>query len=186
MRTIVKHYYWTSTNTNYTVSEDILTTPVMQDFHSPLRLNSDTVTRQVWFPRLDVRTDRSAGAPTPYWWVGSTVNLVVVWDVTSSFPAVNVGVGARDTRIMGFVSLIPEPHTYDSSFDTTVTFRGPAGGLVLEEKRKGLGGEVIPQVIGEIWGFDNHGVLDQTHGSHVVTRLSMLSSVLWASDQATP
>jgi hypothetical protein len=179
---MAKFHYWTETNTNYTVSEDILSTPVMQDFHTPLRQNNDTVTRQLWFPRVDVRTDRSAGAPTPYWWVGATINLVVVWDVNSSFPSVNISVGGGDPRVMGTLSLIPAPHTYDSSFDTTVTFRGPAQGLNLEGQRKGLGGEVIPQVINKVWGFDNYGVLDTSHGSHVVTKLSMISRVLWSSD----
>jgi hypothetical protein len=182
----VKFYYWTETNTNYTVSENILSTPVMQDFHSPLRQNDDTVTRQIWFPRVDVRTDRTSGAPTAYWWVGSTVNLVVVWDVASVFPAVNINEGAADTRVMGTVSLVPRAMTYDSSFDTVVNFYPEGGPLVLQEHRKGQGGEVIPQVIGEIWGFDNYGVLDTSHGSHVVTRLSMISRVLWASDAPPP
>ena len=180
-RALVRYYYWTSTYTNYDISEDLLTTPVMQDFHTPLRLNSDTATRQVWWPRVDVRTDRTAGSPTPYWWLGATINLVVVWDANSSYPEVPWGIGLRDSRVMGGVSLIPRAMTYDSAFDTVVSFYPEGGVLELEGQRKGLGGEVIPQVIGEVWGFDNYGVLDGSHGSHVVRKLSVVSSVLWSS-----
>lgn len=183
---MVKYAYWTETNTNYAVTEDLLTTPVMQDFHSPLRLNSDTVIRSLWFPRVDVRTDRASGAPTAYWWLGATINLVVVWDVNSSFPAVNINVGAADTRTMGTVSLVPRAAFYDSSFDTVVTFAPEDGGLDLKGRRKGLGADVVPQVIGEVWGFDNYGVLNQSHGTHVVIHMSMISRVLWESDQAPP
>jgi len=183
---VTKYFYWTDTNTNFTVSSDITTSPIMQDFHNPLRLNSDSVKESLWFPRLDVRTDRTAGAPTPYWWVGATVNLVVVWDVDSSFPAVNDNVGAGDPRNMGTVSLVPRAMTYDSSFDTVVTWAPEDGGLRLESRRKGLGADVIPQVIGELWGFDNYGVLDNAHSTHVVTKFSMISRVLWESDQPPP
>lgn len=178
---IVRYHYWTESNTNYVISEDILTTPVMQDVHQATRSNRDTVTRSIWYPRVDVRTDRSAGAPTPYWWVGSTIYLIVVWDADSSFPAVPVNIGDGDPRNMGVVSLVPQAMTYDSSFDTVVTFRPQQGVLNLEGQRAGLGAESIPQVIGEIWGFDHYGVLDQSHGSHAVIDLSMISRVLWSS-----
>lgn len=178
----MKFYYWTETNTNFVTSTGILAHPIMEDFHSVIRQNDDTVTRQVWFPRLDVRTDRTSGAPTAYWWLGATVDLVVVWDINSTFPEVNINDGAGDTRVMGTVSMVPRAMTYDSSFDTVVSFYPEGGPLILEEKRKGLGGEVIPQVIGECWGFDHYGVLDASHGSHVVTDWSCISRVLWASD----
>jgi hypothetical protein len=181
MWVIVQTYYWTETNTNYTVAQDITTTPVMQDFHSPAFLNSDTVRRQEWFPRLDVKTDRTSGAPTPYWWLGATVNLVVVWDADSSFPAVNINEGLGDTRTMGTVSLVPRAMTYDSSFDTVVTWAPEDGGLILEKSRKGLGADLVPQVIGELWGFDNYGVLNNSHSSHVVTHMSIISRVLWST-----
>lgn len=178
---VVRFHYWTETNTNYDIAEDLLVHPTMQDVHQATRSNRDTATRSIWYPRVDVRTDRSAGAPTPYWWVGSTIYLAVVWDVDSSFPEVPINVGAGDPRIMGTVSLVPEAVIYDSSFDTAVTYRPQQGVLDLEGQRAGLGAESIPQVIGEVWGFDNYGVLDNSHGSHVVKKLSMISRVLWSS-----
>jgi len=180
----VKYHYWTETNTNYTVGESIVGSPTMQDTHTTLRLNSDTVIRSVWNPRLDVRTDRASGAPTPYWWVGATVSLVVVFDFDSSFPLVNINLGGGDPRTMGHVRLVPRAMTYDSSFDTVVTFYPEGGPLNLEGRRKGSGADIIPSVQGYCWGFDNYGVLDFSHSTHTVTRWSNTSRVLWASDQA--
>jgi hypothetical protein len=183
---VVSYHYWTETNTNYVISENLLTTPVMQDFHPAVRSNRDTAIRSVWYPRVDVRTDRSAGSPTPYWWLGATIYLVVVWDPTSSFPPVPINEGIADPAVMGHVSLVPEAMTYDSAFDTVVVFRPQQGVLNLEGKRAGLGGDVTPQVIGEIWGFDHYGVLNQSHGAHCVIDLSMTSRVLWSSTVPPP
>lgn len=182
------YYYWTETNTNFTcgTTDDLLTTPIDQDLHIPLRSSSDAVVRSEWFPRVDVQSNRTSGAPTPYWWVGSTVNLVVVWDPDSSFPFVNIQEGAADTRTMGTVSLNPVPHVYDSSFDEAVTYQCPQQGLILHTGRKGIGGDVTPTVHGQVWAFDNYGVFDGSAGTHVVRKLSMISRVLWGTHVPPP
>lgn len=178
------YHYWTETNTNYTVSEDLLLHPTMQDFHPAVRSNRDTVVRSIWFPQVHVRVDRAAGAPTPYWWCGAKANLVVVWDSDSSFPEVPTNEGIGDPRVMGVCQMTQATTIYDSTFASVTTFQGPREGLNLEGKRAGLGADLVPQVIGEVWAFDNYGVFDQSHGTHVVVRLSMISRVLWSSTVA--
>ena len=186
MWALVKHFYWTSTNTNYRITEDMVTTPVDQDIHFPLRLNSDTVYRQFWWARVDVTIPKATSGLTPYWWLGSTVYLNVIWDVDSSFPAVPINEGASDPRIMGCVSLEPSTVIYDSNFNATVTYAGPRQGLMLEDRRKGSGADIIPAVHGQVWGFDHYGVFENLFTGHDVRYLSTISRVLWASDQATP
>ncbi len=173
-------YIWTETNTNYIIPGNFLTAPVMQDFHPAPVTTGDTMRRSIWWPRVDVRVDRATGAPTAYWWLGSTINLAVVWDENSSFPQVNANSGLRDTRNVGTCSLIPRAVVYDSTFAVTVTYYLEGGPLELESQRKGHGGEDVPQVIGEVWGFDHYGVFDGSHGTHVVAGLSMISAVLWS------
>jgi hypothetical protein len=186
MWSIVKHFYWTGTNTNYRITEDMVTTPVDQDLHTPLRLNSDTVYRSFWWPRVDVTIPKSTSGLTPYWWLGSTVYLNVIWDVDSSFPFVPVNEGSNDPRIMGTVSLVPQTMVYDTGFDVTVVYAPGRGGLELEDRRKGAGADIIPTVHGQVWGFDHYGVFENLFVGHDVRYLSMISRVLWASDDPGP
>lgn len=177
-----KYFYWTSTNTNYRISEDMTTTPVDQDFHFPIRSNADTVIESWWFPRVDVVVPKATSGLTPYWWLGSTVYLNVVWDVDSSFPAVPINDGDRDPRVMGNYSLTPVPMIYDSGFDASVIFRGPPQGLRLKSRRRGSGADIVPCVHGQVWGFDHYGVFETLFHTVDVRYLSMTSSVLWETD----
>lgn len=183
---MVKYKYWTETNTAYRITEAMTSVPVDQDLHFPLRLNSDTVVRSIWFPRVDVTIAKSTSGLTPYWWLGSTCNLVVVWDEDSSFPAVDINEGAGDPRVMGTVSMNPVPTVYDSTFDVTVSFRCPEQGLIVESRRKGLGADIVPCVHGQVWAQDHYGVMDSLFSTHDVRYLSMISRVLWESDQPPP
>jgi hypothetical protein len=179
---VTKYFYWTSTNTNYRITEDMLVAPVDQDLHTPLRSNADTVIESHWYPRVDVVIPKATSGLTPYWWLGSTIYLNVVWDVDSTFPAVPIDIGARDPRVMGAVSLNPVPMIYDTGFDASVIYRCPEDGLKLKSRRKGSGADIIPTVHGQVWGFDHYGVLNGSHSAVDVRYLSMISSVLWGTD----
>jgi hypothetical protein len=179
---IVTHYpyhHWTGVTTaRLAVTQDLLTTPLLDDYHIALRNNDDMYERSIWFPRVDVLVTVNAGSPVPQWWIGSYVNFTVVFDTDQTSPVLDIT--SLDPRLLGFTSLQPVCTVINSAGDHVVTYKAPEQGLQLRGNRKGTAG-IQPAVSGQLGGFDHFNVLELGSGTHVNIAYTCASRVLWGS-----
>lgn len=171
--------YWTELYENdYGISQDLTASPIVME-HLATGSSSDSILRSVWFPRLDVYYDSTAGAPIDYWWIGAIVNLMIVWDPDGLVPITNVP-DESPSHVASF-SLDPVFQAVTTTGKRVVSFQGPKEGCVVETSRKGHGAGVNPGLLGELWAFDHTTVFLTGSNSHVNISFGCISRALWGT-----